>query len=65
MLEERFIDGEGMYYRTGLGCYAWYVFEKSNQDYTKLYKIDNNMYVLGSKDCEYKYDRKNNKIKKK
>lgn len=61
MLEKEFIDNEGIYYKTGLGCYAWYVFEKKNNDCIIKW-INNNKYVLGSKDCKYRYDKKNKKI---
>jgi len=64
MLEKQFIDNEGIYYRTGLGCYAWYVFEKKNTECIIKW-INNNKYVLGSKDCEYRYNKKDNKVIKK
>ena len=61
-LTEKFIDNEGIYYKTGMGCYAWFVFEKDYIGETKMRWINNNMFVLGSKDCGYRYDNKNQKI---
>ena len=62
MLEEKFIDGNGIYYRTGLGCYCWYVFSKDYKGETIIKWIDNNKYVLGSRDCDYRYDKKTQKV---
>tara|TARA_R100000951_G_scaffold83373_1_gene71163 strand:- start:3119 stop:3775 length:657 start_codon:yes stop_codon:yes gene_type:complete len=62
MLEKSFIDKKGIYYRTGLGCYCWYIFEKNYTDNTKIIWIDNNKYVLGSRDCNFRYDNKNKKV---
>ena len=65
MLEKKFLDDEGLYYKTGLGCYAWYIFEKDYKGETITKWINNNKYVLGSRDCDYRYDKKNEKIIKK
>lgn len=53
MLENEFIDKKGIYYKTGLGCYCWYVYEKGYQGECVIKWINNNKYVLGSKDCKY------------
>jgi hypothetical protein len=65
MLENEFVDKEGIYYRTGLGCYAWYIYEKNYTGKTTIEWINNNKYALGSKDCKYKIIKKTKKIVKK
>ena len=62
-MEKGFLDPNGIYYRGGLGCFAWFIFEKKEVDYCKTYWIDNSMYLLGSKSCPYRL--KNGEIIKK
>ena len=64
-LTEKFIDGKGEYYKTGMSCYAWFMFEKGYEGETQMKWINNNKYVLGSKDCDYRYDNKQKKVVKK
>ena len=63
-LEKEFLDGVGQYYKTGMGCYCFFVFEKNFKGECATRWINNNKYVLGSKDCDYRYNKKTGKIEK-